>query len=217
MLLNKHNLNIVNFVSDDENKSEALQYLHVTPDYTEACDGHTLVRITVDKNLKDEDFPEIPPFKSGGKQKPEVLLRPEAVKQALNNLPERSCLPITTNVLLDAPESNDRAILYTIDLDTTQANSSKDPPYTYPKTEGVIPKYKPVLHVRFNADKLIAILELLKLCRNYDSYGRVDLLFHDSHDGEKQLVVKAKTELGQDFFALIMPMTMEDVEREDKE
>ena len=51
MLLNKNNLNIVKFVSDDETKV-ALCYLHVTPDYTEACDGHILVRVTVDKNAK---------------------------------------------------------------------------------------------------------------------------------------------------------------------
>ncbi len=212
MLLNKNNLRIVKFV--DETRI-GLQNLHVTPDYTEACDGHTLVRVSINKDLKDKDFPSISPFSLSDNQSTEVLLDSKAVRESLDNLPKKTTRPILLNALLDAPKSGGRSFLYTTDTDATQANISRNPNVKYPGTDKVIPKGDPVLHARFNAQKLIALLEVLKECADYDSFFRVDLLFYPWQK-EHQIVVKAKTDTGQEFLGTIMPMRMEDEERQDK-
>lgn len=158
-LLSRVEAAVSEFTSSDQPGRDCV---HVTPEYSEATQGHYLVRVPAE-TMKAEDFPVVPGM-GGGPEKSEFLVKAGALLEASKRL-KKSTIPICNTIHVGTdPEGN--PVLTTTDLDNSTPARSLKPEGTFPNTDKVIPD-KETLPIRLTVNAAY----LAKLCNFAVKYG----------------------------------------------
>jgi len=203
MLLNRTNLELADFASKDETRP-ALRSVHVGKGYTEATDGHAMMRVTIPE-VDSLAFPSIEGMDctSNGK---EALIPVDAAKMMAKAIPRKSTLPIIQHLAWDARDSTDTELKFAVtDLDTVQRFNPRPIEGPYPTVDNVIPKDNRVFQIGVNAAILAKALAFIgKHSSSVDK--QVRLTFYGP---SKAIRLDAKSEDGQEIVGLVMPLRMD--------
>lgn len=136
MLLNKNNLPVADAASTDDTRP-ALQSVHVTPEYTEATDGHIFARVSLQTVFEDDDFPEVAGFEATEPDPKEEILIPasdvKSLRQALPKGKTTRTLPILGHVRIDPHVKDNRISAAVTDLTSPQVRKIHAGDGPYPK------------------------------------------------------------------------------------
>jgi len=204
LIINKHNLNVVKAASKDETRP-ALNSLHVTPEYTEATDGHVLIRTEIPK-LKLSDYPECEDSLTG-RTKSYTVPVPDVVTAAKNM--KKSTLPILDMTARIACKGKKVQILST-NLDTVQSISSTnmekgETGNPYPDTDQVFPAAdREKITIRLDVAVLTILIDYLKTAGKGKVYNTVDFEITPANLSGP-IIAKATTNEQQKILALVMP------------
>lgn len=205
MFLNKHNL-IIEKLACKEQYRGAMCGIAVTKEETVATDAKRLVVVKLPK-VDPNDFPKI--NKLDGKSKPEgvVILSAETIKSILSIIPKKQTKDILENVLMDFSKESPRA--GTTNLAETKEISCTTLEGKYPAYKEAIPKTKPVLSTSYNINMLYKILDLAR--KFNPEQPVVNISFHKVAHNKAYLVkLEGKTNKGQDWVAILMPIAPPD-------
>ena len=204
MILNRTNLELAAFASDDETRP-ALRSVHIGRGYTEATDGHVMMRVAI-PDLDANEFPSIEGMDctSNGK---EALIPADAAKTMAKAIPRKSTLPILQNLVWDARDSTDTELKFAVtDLDTVQRFNPRPVEGPYPPVDNVIPKDNRVFQFSVNASKLAKALAFVAKHTEDFQNNRVRLTFYGPN---RAVRLDAKSKDGQQIIGLVMPLNVE--------
>ena len=204
MLLNKTNLELAQFASTDDWRG-ALTHLHITPEYTEATNGHALVRVQI-PDVNPEEFPSIKGFSPN--HKGEVCIPADAAKAIAKAIPRAKHLPILNHAAWDCGDTTDEVAPFAVtDLDNEQRFSPRPSEDKYPDTNAVWPKTEPGLTISFNGLLLAKVLRFMGGHANNLTH-RVTFRFRPSwgKPGPTILELATTTEDDQKITAVVMPL-----------
>ena len=200
------------FASKDECRP-ALQSVRITPEYTEATDGHVAVRVLNEPNgIAPEDFPKVdgcdptvtfPNYEPGeGGKLPGFLLPVGAAKKITKAIPTNGKLPCLRRVAFD-PVAESFAVT---DLETPTTYRPREVEGTYPNVDAIWPKGEPVLTVAFNAKILGPVLAFMAEHTEKGQH-KIEL---DLYDPNSAMVVRAIDEdTRQEMKAIVMPLRVD--------
>ena len=147
-MLNKYNLQIASLLEKEDDFTLNVQHvIKVTKEKTIATERHLLIEVTR-PNLPYDEFPE-----TGYEYKQDrdfYLTKNEIAK--IQRLIPKSPLPILENVMVS--QEKNKTILVTTDLENVFTMSIKDKDVSYPDTDKVYPKEKPIISFIVNAKRL---------------------------------------------------------------
>lgn len=200
MLINKHNLDVVKFVSKEVSRY-TLQAIEISDKGTTATDGHSLVRVSLPAT-ESKNFPGIEGFAKVDALPEPLLLSADAAKKLQSAIPRSNTLPILAHVAIGQPTETTLQFAVT-DLDTPQIFKPRKPTGQFPNADAVIPKKDAKFTIRLNASKLAA-LSAAAAAFSDDDAEMVTLSFYSSHEVMKLEASNQAT--GQTWMALLMPL-----------
>lgn len=209
MLLNRTNLEVAQFASTDEARG-ALTHLHITPNHTEATNGHALVRVQI-PDVNPEEFPSIKGFNPNGNNR-EVCIDAATAKAIAKAIPRRCTLPILGHAAWDCGGTTEQAAPFVVtDLENEQRFNPRPSDDKYPDTEAIWPKAEAGLTISFDGLLLAKVLRFLGGHANNQTH-RVTLRFRPpwGRPGPTILELATQTDDGhQKITAIVMPLAVE--------
>ncbi len=197
LLLNKHNLAVTDFASDEEPRY-SLKAIKVTPGYTAATDGSILAIVTVPKTKADQ-FPTVPGFTPNG-HKP-FLLAKDICQKILKVLPRKTNIPVLKNACVSVDDEGNAQLAVT-DLHNSQVFQQRPIEGNFPKLNAVFPKH-PVLKISFNAEYLLTIAKMVSKFANV----RLPAVTLEFYGPDKAMKFTATSDDGdQKLIGLLMPV-----------
>ena len=204
MLLDKLALDVVELASTDETRP-SINAVHITPDYTEATNGHILARVPVCKTL-DEDFPVVPDYEGGNLPDPDgVVLPADTVKAIAKRIPKgrRCSLPILCNASIRFNGSKTVKVA-TTDLESPLVSTVRLSQDRYPNT-GQLWKSAEKGFKGFIAQVSYSPNELANLAIFLNRAGVKQVEFCITGE-ETATEFKGTTEDGREIVGLLMPV-----------
>ncbi len=198
MNLNKLNLEVVRAASKDASRYN-LNALHITPNYTEATNGHILARMTYPVQFEPGDVPEV--IKTGKKEDIIPFMVPIDALKGIK-FPKKVSLPMLADLYIDveATNGNGNAKFGMTDLQTTTQPEIRKIDGEYPDTEACVPKGEPVFEISLDGRYLATLAEMASGLNIRT--GGITLRFYGFNS---PAVMTAHNE-EQEFYGLIMPM-----------
>lgn len=191
MLLNHHNLDVLDFASTFKERP-ILTGVYVTPTHTVATDGYMLVEVAAPE-IEQKDIP----FDLTGEADP-VILPPEAVKKALRNVPRKHALPILRHVGLKTDGRS--TTLTTCDVGTTDRVECLSIEGKYPDYEQILPQGEPAARIRVNAGYLRQLADYFSTHAE-NKYVDIEIYAHD-----KPMILRGTTQEKQTIRGVLMPL-----------
>ena len=200
-MLNKHNLKVAEFVSNEKSRY-TLDAILVTDKATVATNGHYLVWVSVPTQHKAKDFPVIDHAPQVTDEHPPFLLGREDAARILKALPRKQSIPILecAGVVVKGTQP----IVEVTDLDCPQVFRPRPPEGKFPEWENVMPKEEPVAQFAVNAAYLA---KLAKFAAEVNSDDTVVISFWGA---DKPIRLEcADRDSEQGMTALLMPVVLE--------
>jgi hypothetical protein len=139
VLLNKKHGVLTRF-TDRSGTRPALECVHVAKGYAEGADGYTLLRIPLEKGIKDADFPMTPG--AGKNTVKEALIPVASFAEAVKSISQKQAryIPILGNARVTGVNGN--IVLSTHDGQTAHDLAVKPYDATFPDIDSLIPKHR---------------------------------------------------------------------------
>jgi hypothetical protein len=134
-LLNKHNLAVAKFASQEESRY-AIRAVLITENETVATDGHMIARTTLPA-IDAARFPEVPGFNVSREKtvQPDTLLPVDAARAIEKSLPKKETIPVLNYAAISA--EGDNIVVAVTDLAKPQVSTIR-------KVEGSFPNWQAV-------------------------------------------------------------------------
>jgi DNA polymerase III sliding clamp (beta) subunit (PCNA family) len=203
-LLNKLNFLVAPFASKEDSRY-TLKAVHVTPEYTEATDGHRLVRITTPKDSASE-FPRVPGFTPNGSPK-SFLLPVDAAKTIQKAVPKTHIPVVNHAAITGTGDENKPVAIAVTDLDNPQVFQPRPVTGQYPNTDIVIPKDDAAAVFQFTV-RADYLAELCKAIQDFAGDGkyRPGIATLTFYGPSKAVRLDARNEnTDQNLIAILMP------------
>ena len=204
MNINKNNLLVTKVASKDDSR-EALKCIRFTKEYTEATDGHRLVRITYPEQIKQDDLPEN--IKTGDAQEIKEFIIPATSTKDIKFYKGPVDFMDQAFVNVESTNANGSANFISTDLENTSSPEIKKVESQWPATDKVWPEGTPIFEVAVNAQYLEDLCNIAKsLDKDKRSNHPVIMRFFGPNLG---ITLEAKDfGVGQTMTALLMPVRM---------
>ena len=217
MLLNHLNLAVAKLASKDETRL-SLGTLHVTPEHTEATDGHCLGRVTMP--LQDsESFPPCGGVVGTSEKLTPCLIPADdalALAKAIPPIKVTRRLPALGYARVDVAASNAnghfRAV--TTDGESVRVLEPRKVELEFPDVSQIMPKTEPVLTVGFNAHLLASVLKVASEFNErthavkLEFFGSLNPKDKNGPDVNPVQITATCVETGQTGTFLVMPMRL---------
>ena len=166
-MLNKHNLKVAEFVSNEKSRY-TLDAILVTDKATVATNDHYLVWVSVPAQHKAKDFPVIDHAPEVTDEHPPFLLGREDAAKILKALPRKPCIPILecAGVVVKGTQP----IVEVTDLDCPQVFRPRPPEGKFPEWENAMPKEEPVAQFGVNAAYLAKLAKFAAEVNSADKH-----------------------------------------------
>lgn len=167
-MLNANNLKVAKIATNDDGSRYTLSAINVTPDYTEATDGHQALRVTTPKTCGEVgDFPEVPGVQPVN-EFPAFLLGKEQAENLLKMLGNKKTpFPILNNIVVGAETCTNGHSVFGLcagkELGNQQRIQFTKPEDQFPNVDYVMPNSteEPVQTFRINPQMLGNLLLLV--------------------------------------------------------
>jgi DNA polymerase III sliding clamp (beta) subunit (PCNA family) len=161
MNLNNANLKVVAAASTDELR-RGLVSIHVTPEGTEATNGHILARVGLPYQYEPDDIPATCPTEAAANLKSFVI--PAGAVKSLKTFKAKNLPALNNTLFVDVAKTNANGTAHFTATDREQISS---PTITkldteFPDTSRVIPTDEPAYRVGFNIEYLKILLDIAK-------------------------------------------------------
>ena len=174
------------------------EVLHVTDDYTEATNGHLLIRVSSVETEK-ESLP-VPPSGNSPNETPiDAVIPCSSAKKIHDTIPKLRHNERLEIVWQGENSSKEHIEFLATDFEDWMPIISRKIDRQYPPTDKVFPEEKPQIETRFNVNYM------KKICEQLGKMGikEVDLNFYGN---SKVLEMEASTIQEQKVIILLMPM-----------
>ena len=161
MNINAANLKVGLAASTDVTRQN-LMSIHVTPDYTEATNGHILARVGLPVQYPADDIPAACPTQDSIHIKPFIIPAGPAMKLKPCKVKNLPCLDGQFYVDVEATNLNGKARLTSFDLDNLQAPELSKVDMGYPDIDRVIPTDDPLVRAGYDISYLETLLAIAK-------------------------------------------------------
>ena len=204
MNINKNNL-LVSKVASKDDKREGLKSIRFTQNYTEATDGHRLVRITYPEQIKQDQLPTN--IKTEDVQEIKEFIIPATSTKDIKFYKGPLDFMDQAFVNVGATNANGSANFISTDLESTSSPEIKKVDSQWPDTDKVWPEGTPIFEVAVNAQYLEDLCNIAKsLDKNKNSHHTMVMRFFGPNLG---IILEAKEPgTGQIMTALLMPVRM---------
>jgi hypothetical protein len=202
-MLNKHNLNVVQFAGKEESRCTMTGIL-VTPEATVATNGHYLMWCGKD-DRDAKDYPAIPGFNGASEQFKPFILRREATVAIAKVTPSKERIPILNHVAV----SEDGTQMAVTDLENPQVFPVRPLEGRFPQWEVVMPKWEDAkFRISLDASYLAAIAKAFAGFVGDHKHHKVTLSFYAGKDSgiDQNYVRFDGTQDGQGMTAVLAPM-----------
>jgi hypothetical protein len=185
MNINATNLKVGMAASKDITRRN-LMSIHVTPDYTEATNGHIVARVGLPFQFPCEDIPSACPTQDSVHLRPFIMPADTAMKMKPCKVKNLPCLDGQFYVDVEGTNLNGKARFTSFDLDNLQAPELVKIDMDYPDIDRVIPSGDPEFRQGFNIEYLETLLAIAKstgaksVVLNY--YGHCKPLVMETHE-----------------------------------
>ena len=196
-VFNKNNFMIHSLASGYP--SHAKENIHVTSDFTEATNGHYLIRVYT-KDEKEADVPETDNLKAL-KEKIDVLIPANSAREIEKAIPKKQYPQILNHTWLGENTNDDTVEFICTDLETWKPTVVRKVKERYPNTESIISsmgKDKPKVTIGFKSEYME------KLCQQFkkaDIKGIKLSIYGD----DKAMKLEGKNSDGQEVLVILMP------------
>lgn len=188
-MLNANNLKVAKIAREDDGSRYTLSAINVTPDYTEATDGHQALRVTTPKTCGEvSDFPEVPGVQPVN-EFPSFLLGKEQAENLLKMLGNKKTpFPILNNIVVGAETCTNGHSVFGLcagkELGNQQRIQFTKPVGQFPNVDNVMPNSteQPVQTFRINPQMLGNLL-LLVASMSDDPKRGVEVKWYKRGDG----------------------------------
>lgn len=153
MLLNKHNLKIERFASEEKSR-HTINAVCVTKKCTVATDGHLLVAVTL-PDRGDSAFPHLPGFETSPNPDEPILLKRKTSKAIVSSIPRSENLPILEHACVSHVDGKTRVA--TTDLEVSRIFVGCEESGTFPQWECALPSGPAKFEIAVNPSLLAEI------------------------------------------------------------
>ena len=136
----------------------------------------------------------------------------EVWSKAFKGVPRRPVKPVLGTVA--AVLGKDQATLVSTDLENANVQSPRLVEGRWPNTDQVFPKGKPRFTINVDAKLLIDLLQVAMAFSSQDHNNKVTMEFHDRN---QPFAVRTKSDEGQEFSGLIVPLVGTEEARQPRE
>ncbi len=159
MNLNIANLKVGLAASTDATRPN-LCTIHITPEGTEAMDGHILAKVSLPRQFEPDHVPSV--IKTVEAEYLEPFLVPAKTLMTLKPFKSKTLPVLDSTIFIDIEKTNANgsAQFGMSNLDVTLTPAIQKIDAEFPDTERVIPNGKPVRTVYFDADLMVRLLNI---------------------------------------------------------
>ena len=201
-VFNKGNFSIAALTEKEKWGSNIKSMVHITPDYTEATNGHYLIRVERPE-VKREEIPNGKDGEEPIEMDLMMLMSRDRALQIEKSIPKNGNAPILNN---SWPVNNngDSITFLTTDFQRQDLIKAEKEEGKFYDTESLWPKDQPSLEIGFDADYMI------KLCQQFKKIAdsRRTIVKLSLYDESHAMQMETKNNsTGQEIKALLMPCT----------
>jgi hypothetical protein len=177
--------------------------LTATPDgyQAEATNGRILARVKGAMPFDPQDYPDVPALQSAPQGETVGTIPAEVWSKAFKGVPKRPVKPVLGTVA--AVLGKDQATLVSTDLENANVQSPRLVEGRWPNSDQVFPKGKPRFTLNVDAKLLIDLLQVAMAFSSQDHNHKVTMEFHDRN---QPFAIRTKSDDGQEFSGLIVPL-----------
>lgn len=198
MLYNDLNLSVARFASKNEYKPEVIG-VFFTPDKTCATDTFRLLEVSVNKNMKPEEFPRLPDGTTAMRGMKPFIIPADSVKEMVKmKRGKNPSLPILEYIAVSRVDDN-QVNFFSTNLEVGDTRMIRRLEGTFPDYEAIMPKGEPKVKIFLNGKMLSELLDTLS---KVSKDAKVEMKVY----GETQPIYFEASNAEQKARGLLMPM-----------
>jgi DNA polymerase III sliding clamp (beta) subunit (PCNA family) len=199
-MLNRHNLRVAEFASDDASRI-SLNGILVSPEATVATNGHYLAWVSTPTGQSVDSFPIVAGAPALTDTFKPFILGTDAARDIAKSLPKKTTIPILANAGIGFEA--EKPVIVTTDLENPKVFRPHALEGQFPNFDVVMPKDKPTFQITVNSEYLAKIAKAFSDFQPKTSKG-LRMSFYDKGSSIRFDAVNGDT--GQGMTAVLMPI-----------